>query len=47
MQNTQVQTQSPVSTSLNMKKFQVREVETVKTTAAAAYPWWLCTGWPF
>lgn len=47
MQNTQVPTQSPVSTSLTMKRFQVREVETVKTTAAAAYPWWLCMGGPF
>jgi hypothetical protein len=25
-----------------MKKFQIRKPETVKVTAAVAYPWWIC-----
>jgi len=28
--------------SQSMKKFQIRKPETVKVTAAAAYPWWMC-----
>lgn len=30
-----------------MKKFTIRKPEAVKTTAAAAYPWYLCLPIPF
>lgn len=28
--------------SMKMKKFAIRDAETVKTTAPAAYPIWMC-----
>lgn len=28
-----------------MKKFDVRKIDTMKTTAAL-YPWWMCLPWP-
>lgn len=29
-----------------MKKFDVRKIDTLKTSAAF-YPWWMCIDWPF
>lgn len=34
-------------TPMKMKKFAIRNAETVKTTAAAFYPWWMCINLPF
>jgi hypothetical protein len=45
METTQVQSFAPAA--LKMKKFEVREAETVKTTAAARYPWWACLPFAF
>jgi hypothetical protein len=45
MQTQNTQTKSVELGSMKMKKFAIREAETVKTTAAARYPIWAC--WPF
>ncbi|WGV24435.1 hypothetical protein [Halotia branconii] len=44
MQTQNIQPKSFELGSMKMKKFAIREAETVKTTAPAAYPIWLCIG---